>query len=277
VILVIVIFEFLYCHPKKVLTKMCNYYNVHRVNYTEEIDMDSIGKYLKERRESLSLSIEEVSNETKLKTYIIEQIERDDFAAIADVGFSKIMVVTYCRALQGDVDQVLKRLNQIFDQPSEPPIKINTVKPIKPVILPNNLIWFISLFLLIGVLTYAFIYLYKDKSFSWDAIRKQLAATPSKEVVNTQQPYAEPDTVLISHKRVFEESINTSVAEPPNETNISTLIEPDNEAYGLTGMPLIQSTLEQTTREVSIYLKDKTDYVSNLIFNGKISPLNPEI
>jgi len=244
--------------------------------------MDSIGKYLKERRESLSMSIEEVSNETKLKTYIIEQIERDDFAAIADVGFSKIMVITYCRALQGDVDQVLKRLNQIFDQPSEPPIKINTVKPIKPVILPNNLIWFISLFLLIGALTYAFIYLYKDKSFSWDTIRKQLASTPPKEVVNPQLPYAEPDTVLISHKRVFQETINAEQAQPPIETNIIAYNEPDNDTNGLIGVPPIQPTPTQTTRptttkEVTVYLKDKTDYVSNLIFKGVISPLNPEI
>jgi len=237
--------------------------------------MDSVGKYLKEKRESQGLTIEEVSNETKLKTYIIEQIERDDFAAIGDDGFSKIMVVTYTRALQGDVEAVLKRLNQLFNQPSEPPIKINTAKPIKPVILPNNLIWFISLFLLIGALSYGFIYLYKDKSFSWDAIRKQLATTPNREPVTPALPYAEPDTVLISHRRVFNESINPEIAPKIAEPIITPTPDPI-EAQPTLSTP-IQPPKITSANEPPQFLTDKTDYVSDLIFGGKLSPLNPEI
>jgi len=64
--------------------------------------MENIGEYLKEIRLSKKLTIENISNQTRLKTYIIEQIENNDFNAIGDVGFIKIMIITYCRAVEGN-------------------------------------------------------------------------------------------------------------------------------------------------------------------------------
>jgi transcriptional regulator with XRE-family HTH domain len=221
--------------------------------------MDSIGKYLKERRESLNLSIEEVSDDTKLKTYNIKQIENDDYAAIKDVGFIKIMVITYCRALEGDEDMVLKRLNQIFDQPIEPPIKITTVKNKKPVILPLNLFWFICIGIVCIGLFYGFYTLYQNDSFSLNAIRDQLAATKKRTTSSSQTAIVAPDSVFLQQRRIFNQVMNNDVDHNVfREQNYD--VEP-------------QSDVTQDRR----FLLDRTDYVGQLLFNNQISPLNPDV
>ena len=221
--------------------------------------MESIGKYLKERRESLKLTIEEVANETRLKTYIIKQIETDDFAAIKDVGFIKIMVVTYCRAVEADEDLVQKKLNQIFDTPPEPPIKINTVKNKKAIMLPKNITWFASLGLLVIMLSSGFYYLYQQDSFSFNAIREQLAAMERRQITPPQVVEVETDPLFALQRSLFD----------PVEENI---FEPEAAVIN-----------EEVTRRIPLeanprrYLQDSYDYVGNKIFKNVISPLNPEL
>ena len=221
--------------------------------------MESIGNYLKEKRESLNLSIDEIANETRLKTYIIKQIESDDFAAIKDVGFIKIMVITYCRAVEADEDLVQKKLNQIFDAPPEPPIKINTVKNKKTIMLPKNITWFTSLGVLVVALTCAFYYLYKQESFSFNAIREQLAAMERKQVVPQPVIEVEPDSLWAYQRSIFD-SIDVSLYE--------------------TGVVAVNEEINtRTIREANPkrYLADSNDYVGQLIFNNKYGPLNPEL
>ena len=230
--------------------------------------MESVGKYLKEKREKANLSIEEVSLQTRLKPYLLNQIEEDDFKAIGDTGFIKIMVVTYCRAVQGSEELVLKKLTQLFDQPTEPPIKINTAKNVKPVLVPTNLIYFFLLGCLVLLLSLGMYNLYKKGSFSLNDIKKQLASIektvrPVPQVVEVQ-----PDTLWAQHRRLFHESNNITEEEPmtANTARVDTV-------------PKVAKT-ENNIRTFNTsrhYLQDKTDYVGQLIFNNKPSPLNPDL
>jgi cytoskeletal protein RodZ len=231
--------------------------------------MESIGKYLRERRESLGMSIEEIANETRLKPYIINQIETNDFRAIEDVGFIKVLVITYCRALQGDEERVQSKLNQLFDKPSEPPIPIDTAKPKKPIILPNNLIWFVSLGLLIVVLTIGFVQLYQSEAISLNAIKYRLAETTKKSTSSSTVSVATPDTLWEYQQRIFEEV--SQIAQTVEET---VNVRPARER------PVREKSVSARTATVDRqserrYVGDENDYIGQLIFNNVESPLNP--
>jgi cytoskeletal protein RodZ len=233
--------------------------------------MDSIGKYLKEKRESQNLSISKISEEIKLKEYILNQIENDDFDAIGDIGFIKIMVITYCRALGGDEELVLRNIKAKFDKKTEPPIKINTAKKRKrPILLSMGLIYFVLLILLVFVLSLSVIKFYKQGSMSFKAIREQLAFSDNKEKpVAEEKIETDVDSLWTKHREIFNKTnqinddnitvINTTKIDTSNKTNTQEI------------------TPQRPLNNNHNYLNDNTDYVNLLIFNNKKTPLNQEI
>jgi len=236
----------------------------------KEIQMENIGEYLKEIRLSKKLTIENISNQTKLKTYIIEQIENNDFNAIGDVGFIKIMIITYCRAVEGNEESVQKRLAQLFDKPSEPPIKIQDAKNEKAVIISPNAIYFVLLGVLIICLTVAIIHLYRSDTFSFNAIREQLAATERRVRPTPQESEQAPDSLWIMQRRIFYET-NEIVADEERQVPVTARVSLFQRST---------ATTEASSRVFNVsnhYVFDNTDYVGEMIFNHVISPLNPEI
>jgi len=235
--------------------------------------LDSIGRYLKEKRESLGLSVEEVSNETKFKTYFINQIENDDFKAMGDPGFTKIMIITYTRALSADEDLVQKKINSIFDQPSEPPIKIRTVTEKKPIILPKNMIWFFSLFVLIAALGSAFYFLYQQNPdlLNPNTIKNSLIVAEKKDTKEVPVAVALPDTNIVAQLKLFDALTSVdSISQTPDLTPPVIATSPLQ-----TQPPVTTQTPVRTGSPT--FLTDQTDYVSHLIFGDKPNPLNPEI
>jgi len=233
--------------------------------------IDSIGKYLQEMRIEKGLEIEDISHGTKLKTYILEQIENDDFDAIGDVGFTKIMIITYARYLQADTEMVNTRLIQLFDKPVEPPIKIETAKNKKTVFIPPNAIYFVLLALLIVFLAYSVYQIYQNESFSFNAIKQQLATTTeTRQRATVPQDDLEPDTLWVSQRQFFHEANNI-------ETNFE-INEPIITGIRFFGIRLNQKKEPvKTVIENRDYILDKNDYVGDIIFKGNISPLNPEM
>ena len=234
--------------------------------------MESIGKYLKEQREALGLSIEDVSKDTRMKTYIIEQIERDDFEAIGDVGFLKIMIITYCRSLQADTDKVQAKLVQLFDKPTEPPIKIDTAKNQKTLFIPPSAIYFLLLGLLIVFLTFFIIKLYRDDAFSFNAIRTQLATTNEvRPRTPVMQEELVPDTLWVYQRQLFNDLNNIQT-----EREITEPIMERIRFFGRRPESSSSSSDNVQTRILSSYIiQNKADYVGEFIFGNQITPLNP--
>jgi len=230
--------------------------------------MDSIGKYLQETREALGLTIEDVTRATKLKTYIIEQIERDDFQAIGDVGFIKIMIITYSRFLQADTTSVQGKLVQLFDKPMDPPIKIDTVKNQKTVFIRPNTIYFILLGMLIVFLTFYIIKLYNDKTFSFNVLKARLANTETipKPVVDHVE--IEPDSLWLLQRQVFQRS---------EQQEDKELTETISDRFWSFSRYLKKKEEVPVIYHARKYLNDDVDYVGEFIFNNKVSPLNPDI
>jgi len=232
--------------------------------------VESIGQYLKEKREELNLSIENISNEIKLKDYIIKQIENDDFDAIGDTGFIKIMVITYCRAVQGDENLVLNSLLKKFNKTPAPPIKINTAKKRKkPILLSMSLVYFVLLTFLVFFLTFYVVKFYKQGIISFKAIKEQLAFSGKKDSSKVLDENAELDSLWVYHRQIFNEKNNIDTQMPA--VTRTTVI--DTSAKEETIKPITDRKMNNNYS----FLKDKTDYVNLLIFNNEPGPLNQEI
>jgi len=232
--------------------------------------MEGIGYILKDKRESLGLSIEDVSVQTKLKPYIIENIESNNFDEIGDVGFVKIMVITYGRALSINDEIIQSKLIQLFDKPIDPPIKINTVKNTKPVVVSPNIIYFLLLGFLIIFLTVSLVHLYQSEALSFNAIREQLVVTERRIRTTNQPSEVGPDSLFVFQRNIFNESNNIT----------EEIDRPDVRMTRLDTVPRnnkVVSNNQRTFNTSTHFIEDSYDYVGEMIFNNVTSPLNPDL
>lgn len=71
--------------------------------------MESIGRYLKKRRESRAMSVEEISRATRIPVTSIERLENDHFDDLPGEVFVRGFLKAYARAVALPMDEVLAR------------------------------------------------------------------------------------------------------------------------------------------------------------------------
>ena len=71
--------------------------------------MESIGKYLKKRREQRAMSVEEVSRATRIPVASLERLENDHFDDLPGEVFVRGFLRAYARSVALPVDEVLAR------------------------------------------------------------------------------------------------------------------------------------------------------------------------
>lgn len=71
--------------------------------------MESIGKYLKKRREARAMSVEEVSRATRIPVASLERLENDHFDDLPGEVFVRGFLKAYARAVALPVEDVLAR------------------------------------------------------------------------------------------------------------------------------------------------------------------------
>jgi cytoskeletal protein RodZ len=71
--------------------------------------MESIGKYLRKRREARAMSVEEVSRATRIPVVSLERLENDHFDDLPGEVFVRGFLKAYARAVGLTVDDVLAR------------------------------------------------------------------------------------------------------------------------------------------------------------------------
>ena len=238
----------------------------------EENRIENLGEYIKTKREEQELSIDDVSQSTKIKTYILRQIEDNNFDGVDDIGLIKIMITTYSKHLKIDPDLIQAKIVQLFDKPLEPPVKITTAKTKKTMFIPTNAIYFFLLGLLIVFLGVSIYKIYKNDTFSFNALKQQFAATTTETKDRTPVQHEElpPDTLWVLQRQIFHETNNIPTNAEPNEQIVERL--------GFFGRRSENTNVAVRTVNFNrAYLYDDTDYVGEIIFKNKISPLNPEM
>lgn len=89
--------------------------------------MKEIGEKLKETRESMGITIEEASQDLKLRPSQIENIEEGNKNAFKDVFYLKMFIKNYSKYLGLDYDEMVEEFNEyLFDFTSK--ISIEDIK-----------------------------------------------------------------------------------------------------------------------------------------------------
>ena len=130
--------------------------------------MKEIGEKLKEARESMGITIEEASQDLKLRPSQIENIEEGNKDAFKDIFYLKMFIKNYSKYLGLDYDEMVEEFNEyLFDFTSKISIedikkaeknmrkkekKLKTVKIASPYKIEKQQQRTIPRFLIIGVI-----------------------------------------------------------------------------------------------------------------------------
>ena len=91
--------------------------------------MASVGKYLREQRESRGMSREEISRGTRVPIASVERIESDRFDELPGEVFVRGFVKSYARALSLPPDEVLARYTASRRVVSVTPLPLTSATP----------------------------------------------------------------------------------------------------------------------------------------------------
>lgn len=91
--------------------------------------MEKIANRLKEQREKMNLSIEDVSKKTRLTIKHIKALESGDLAFFNDdLAYLRFFIKSYCNAVDLDFEEIKDELRQTIDDYTTSSIKNNEVK-----------------------------------------------------------------------------------------------------------------------------------------------------
>ncbi|NMB56642.1 hypothetical protein GYA19_01740 [Candidatus Beckwithbacteria bacterium] len=76
--------------------------------------MQTIGQLLKSLRLKKNLSLEEISEETKIAIHLLERIEQDDFVNLPSSTFTKGFITSYAKVLDFDPEKALAIFRRDF-------------------------------------------------------------------------------------------------------------------------------------------------------------------
>ena len=71
--------------------------------------MESLGQYLRSKRELKELSLEEVANALKIKVWYLSSIEQDFFDLLPAGGYDRTFLTEYAKHLGLDLEEVIRR------------------------------------------------------------------------------------------------------------------------------------------------------------------------
>lgn len=210
--------------------------------------MDSIGSYLKQLRAEQNFSLDELSDKTKLKKYMITDIENNNFSAFDNLGHAKIYLNTLTKALNGDTRLVFSLLEKEFAQKTVMPNTLQKHEKQNKIMLSSNFFYAVFLVIFVIILSSVVIYFYNQGKLSFGELKKNLQANKTEEKVKKEEEVnvVPTDSIWEKQKQVLEAKKSDA-----------------------------NSIKEQVNNSQVIY--DTTDYIGDILFNGQEGPLNPTL
>ncbi len=165
------------------------------------MDMN-IGQYLSSVRSEKNLTLEEISETTKIKVRILEDVENNKFDDLGGLGYVKALLVTISKAINADEKKVLQMLDQTYSG-----IQLKYSRPLpdqprKKYHFHMNLIYIILLIVLIVFLTVFTVKLYhegklnsplfrffnKQKTETTEAVEDTLSTETNNNIIEEEPP-----------------------------------------------------------------------------------------
>ena len=199
----------------------------------------TIGKYLQTIREKKNLTLEDIFEITKIRVRLLEKLESNLFDDLGGIGYAKAMILTYAKALGITEDQIHELLqNQFNTKPQYIPKSISS-QPRK-FFLPTKIFSVMLLIIVIALLSYLVINLYKCIRDTWPPFKKADTEMQIKPKEKTEKP------LEIESKRIIPES-----KKEDEMVLVKQIGTPDVNA-----------------------IDDSTDHLNELLFKDKKSPFN---
>ena len=153
---------------------------------------DSIGDYLKTERETRRLSIEEVSNTTRIPRRTLESLEDNRFEDLPSGVFVRGFIKAYASAVDIDADEVLARFDQERPQTLSP-APLATVHRLSP---HGVLWWAITTAALFAIIVATFA-LVRRAPAQDDPIELSSAVPCQVEAARVERSFCAPSTIAI--------------------------------------------------------------------------------
>jgi transcriptional regulator with XRE-family HTH domain len=182
-------------------------------------DTSGLGKLLRRAREGRGLTLEQVSNETKIPRRHLQALEEDDASAIPVEFYRRATIRAYARAVRLDQNIVFAELERAQGPPVARESVVERVRARKPTLLPRRVMF------AIGVL---------------------LAAVVFGRMLVERAPAHEGGTYVASADSLHDEKLNTvETAHPPGAP-------PQDLALGVETSQPTQVVTPQPAQEVPV-------------------------
>jgi len=144
--------------------------------------MESIGKYLKNLREEKSLSLEQISEQTKIKVRILQEIEKDNFESMGGDGYAKAMLLNYAKHVGANSQKILDKYSETH-QSSDISYVIESPNVVQnKMLISGNILYVILLVVLVVALTFVTIHFYKSGMLKSPFKSNKTEQTEKKEI-----------------------------------------------------------------------------------------------
>ena len=110
--------------------------------------MESLGKYLRSKREVKELSLEEVAKALKIKAWYLSAIEQDFFDLLPTGGYDRTFLTEYAKHLGLDSEEVIRRYDERYIGAAASEPLVNPVKAQSPVMRIGRWLAFVPVVLL---------------------------------------------------------------------------------------------------------------------------------
>ena len=101
-------------------------------------ERETLGKYLKNQRESKKISLREVANNTRVRENLLRAIEEDQYHLLPPATYVRGFLLAYAKYLRLDSNEVLLRYERVLKgepvtpPPTEPPKTKQKIPPTEP-------------------------------------------------------------------------------------------------------------------------------------------------
>ncbi|MEA2096029.1 MAG: helix-turn-helix domain-containing protein [Candidatus Cloacimonadota bacterium] len=199
----------------------------------------TIGKYLQTIREKKNLTLEDIFEITKIRVRLLEKLESNLFDDLGGIGYAKAMILTYAKALGITENQIHELLqNQFNTKIQYAPISLSN-QPRK-FLLPTKIFSIMLLIIVIMLLSYLVINLYKDGVLTWPPFKKADAGMEIKPKEKTEKSLEIESKRIVPKSKKKDEMVLVEQVEKPKVNTID----------------------------------DSTDHLNKLLFKDKKSPFN---
>ena len=233
------------------------------------VDMPvSVGSTLREAREHLGLSIEDVENRLKFAPHQIEALEADDYGNLPEMSFVRRFVRSYARLLKLDPEPLLASLPAIPVQPSLYATSIEVEMPFQDNKAGHGfkIVWLLTIPVVIAVVWVVFVWLnHREPTVpheTMESVDLPVAMTPASAVKAV--PQQDLPVVPLAAQTV---PVPGSVAVAPAADNVASSVK---------GMEVGAGSAAQQSFSVQLQFKEKS-WVRVKDHDGRVllSKINP--